>query len=137
MYVVFVIIWIWHQTLIKEIVIWQRRLNLILFLSCRRKFHMNWTSFKRSPVLYGPCFVCPKGDFLIQVWLYLSISFNSFYFRISKYCGSIFFTFWQSGNVCCICYNMNLTSDINKGNCYMTTTFDKHKVIVSFKWWWQ
>jgi hypothetical protein len=27
----------------------------------------------------------------------------------------------------------NLTSDINKGNCYMTTTFDKHKVIVSFK----
>jgi len=30
-----------------------------------------------------------------------------------------------------------LTSDINQVNCYMTTTFDKHKVIVSFKWWWQ
>ena len=33
------------------------------FLSCYRKFHMKWTSFKRPP------FLCPKSDFLIQVWL--------------------------------------------------------------------
>ena len=32
--------------------------------SCHRKFHMNWTCFKR------PLFLCPKGGLLIHVRLY-------------------------------------------------------------------
>ena len=33
-------------------------------------FNMNWTSVKRSPCLIRPFFLSPKGDLLIQVWLY-------------------------------------------------------------------
>jgi hypothetical protein len=31
------------------------------------------TSIKQSPVLRGHCFLCPKGDLLIQFWLYIRI----------------------------------------------------------------
>ena len=34
------------------------------FLSCHRKFHMNWTSFKRSPVLKEHFFPYPNGKLL-------------------------------------------------------------------------
>jgi hypothetical protein len=34
-----------------------------------RQCHMNLISFKRSPCLIRPLFLCPKGDLLIQVWL--------------------------------------------------------------------
>jgi hypothetical protein len=46
------------------------------FLSCHRKFHMNWTSFKRSPVLKGNLFFVSKvtSDLLIQVWLYMDVN---------------------------------------------------------------
>jgi hypothetical protein len=42
--------------------------KVIFFLSRHRKCHMNLTSF-----LIRPLFVCPKGDLLIQVWLYIYI----------------------------------------------------------------
>ena len=38
----------------------------LFFLSCHRRFRMNWTSFKRSPVLKVH-FFCIKGDLLIHV----------------------------------------------------------------------
>jgi len=31
-----------------------------IFLSCHRKYHMNWNSFKRSPLLNGHFFFVPK-----------------------------------------------------------------------------
>ena len=34
--------------------------KVTFFLSCHRKFHMNWTSFKRSPVLKGHFFFVLK-----------------------------------------------------------------------------
>jgi hypothetical protein len=34
-------------------------------LSCHRKFYMNWTSFKRLPVLKGHFFLVPKGFYCI------------------------------------------------------------------------
>ena len=34
-------------------------LKVIFFLSCHENFHMNGTSFKRSPVLYGQFFFVP------------------------------------------------------------------------------
>jgi len=44
--------------------------KVTVFLSWHRRFHMNWISFKRSTVLKDHFFFCPKGDLLIQVWLY-------------------------------------------------------------------
>ena len=35
-------------------------LNVTFFLSCHRKFHMNLTSFKRSPFLQGRLFIVPR-----------------------------------------------------------------------------
>ena len=49
--------------------------NVAVFLSFHRKFHMNLTSFKKSSVLKAT-FFCPKGDLLIQVWLYRYIKGN-------------------------------------------------------------
>jgi hypothetical protein len=37
-----------------------------LFFSCQRKFHMNWTSFKRLHVWYGHFFFVSK---LISYWI--------------------------------------------------------------------
>ena len=51
--------------------IWSTILNGHLFLYCHRKCHMNWTSFKRSPVLEDHFFLCTKGDLIIQVWQYM------------------------------------------------------------------
>ena len=34
--------------------------KVTFFLSCHRNFHMNWTSFKRSTVLWGHLFFVPK-----------------------------------------------------------------------------
>jgi hypothetical protein len=59
------------------------------FLSCHRKFHMNLTFLKRSPVLKSN-FLCSKDDLLIQVWLCLylcttCISSNQYFaFDIGK-----------------------------------------------------
>jgi hypothetical protein len=41
-----------------------------IFLSCHRKFHMNWTPFKTSPVLclIRTHFVCVKGDYFCSNW---------------------------------------------------------------------
>jgi len=36
--------------------------NITFFLSCHRKFHLNWTYFKRSLCLIRPLFLSPKGD---------------------------------------------------------------------------
>jgi hypothetical protein len=59
------------------------------FLSCHRKFHMNWSSFNMSPVLKS--IVCPKCDLLTQVWLYivklilvLNISWDTYIWTISN-----------------------------------------------------
>jgi hypothetical protein len=38
---------------------------------------MNWTCFKKSPVLWGHFFVFIKGDLLIQVWLYIQFTLLS------------------------------------------------------------
>jgi len=45
-------------------------LKVTLFLSRHGKYHMNLTSFKRSPVLKDHCLSVPK---LTKVWLYLEI----------------------------------------------------------------
>jgi hypothetical protein len=34
--------------------------KVTFFLFCHRKFHMNWTSFQRLPVLYSHFFFVPK-----------------------------------------------------------------------------
>ena len=46
--------------------------KVTLFLSCRRKFHMNGISFKRPPVI----FPCSKDDPLVQCWLYYTYSWG-------------------------------------------------------------
>jgi hypothetical protein len=43
--------------------------KVTFFLSYHRKFYINWTSFKRTPILKDLFLLCPKGDLLIQVWL--------------------------------------------------------------------
>ena len=47
----------------------------VTFLSCNLKFHMQWTTVKRSSVLLGRLFLCLKGDLLIQVKLYYYTTF--------------------------------------------------------------
>jgi hypothetical protein len=46
-------------------------------LSCHRKLHMKWTSFKWSSVLKDHFFFNLKGDLLIQVWLYIQFCTES------------------------------------------------------------
>ena len=43
--------------------------KVTFFLSCHRKFHMNWTRLKKK-------ILCPKGDLSIQVWLDFNFSPN-------------------------------------------------------------
>ena len=38
-----------------------------------RRFHMNWTPYKRSTVLEDQFFFVPKDNLLIQIWLYIYI----------------------------------------------------------------
>ena len=45
---------------------------------------MNWTSFKRSPVLKCHFFFVPKNDLLLQVWLY------QFYFMLNVNAAIVF-----------------------------------------------
>jgi hypothetical protein len=45
-------------------------------LSYHIKFLINWTSFKRSPVLKDHFFVVPNSDPLIQVWLYVGLNYQ-------------------------------------------------------------
>ena len=57
------------------------------YLSCHRKFYMNWSLFKRKP----PLFLYSKCDPLIQVWLYnYTINFQH---KISQQIGSFLINF--------------------------------------------
>jgi hypothetical protein len=47
-------------------------LKVTILLPRHRKYYMNLTSFKSSPVLKYHFCICPKGDLLIQVLLYLN-----------------------------------------------------------------
>ena len=57
--------------------------KVTFFLSCHRKFHMNWTCLKRQ------FFLCPKGDLWIQVWLDFKFSTNQ----------KPWWSSWKSGKV--------------------------------------
>jgi hypothetical protein len=48
-------------------------LKVNFFLSCHRKFHVNWTSFKRSPVLQGHFFFVPKWPLSTGLSVYTNI----------------------------------------------------------------
>jgi hypothetical protein len=54
-----------------------------IYLTCHSSFHMKWISIKRSPVLSGSLFVCPKGGLLLQVWLY---RWKSWFWSIQNEC---------------------------------------------------
>ena len=86
------------------------------FLSCRRKFHINWISFKR------PLFQCPKVNLLIQVYLWINMSTLVLWWI----CRLVAVTSWHTYNLLlssCSVTERDISSGLLPGNKFWIANF--------------
>jgi hypothetical protein len=98
--------------------------HLFLFLSYKKSYELNL--FQEVICLIRPCFLCPKCDLLIQVWLYTNL-----YFILSTQQFSISIPLFTTMSTLKIkllphaeikCYNKRLWLQIKEGHIHLINT---------------